>query len=145
MADVKGNYRHGYYGTPTYSTWANMKYRCGRKNNRNNYEKISYCERWEKFENFLEDMGIRPDGTTLDRIDPYGNYEPSNCRWADITTQENNRTNNKKYLFEGEMLTLNQIAKRANISRSNLANKIYIYKMSMDEAVKLLKGEMTYR
>jgi hypothetical protein len=43
------------------------------------------------------------------------------------------------------MLTLNQIAKRANISRSNLANKIYIYKMSMDEAVKLLKGEMTYR
>lgn len=142
---MAGNYKHGFYGTPTYKSWASMKYRCGRETSRNNYKNIHYCQRWEKFENFLEDMGVRPPGTSLDRIDPYGDYEPSNCRWADIFTQENNRTNNKKYLFEGEMLTLNQIAKKTNVSRSNLANKIYIYKMSIDEAVKLLKGVMTYR
>lgn len=90
-------------------------------------------------------MGERPEGTSLDRINPRGNYEPENCRWADILTQENNRTNNVFYLLNGEKLTLTQIARKYEISRSNLANKIYIYKMDIKEAVTLLlskkKGE----
>jgi hypothetical protein len=52
---------------------------------------IRVCERWrENFQNFLSDMGERPEGMTLDRIDPTGNYEPSNCRWADAKTQRRN-------------------------------------------------------
>lgn len=92
-------------------------------------------------------MGVRPEGTTLDRIDPNGNYEPSNCRWADILTQENNRRNNRKYLIDGETLTLPQIARKYGISRSNLANKIYISGMDIESAVAYLltKGGMTYR
>ncbi len=131
-----GNFKHGMYGTPTYKSWSEMKHRCDKA--RGNYRDISYCERWNDFDSFYADMGDRPAGMTLDRIDPYGNYEPDNCRWADIYTQENNRTNNVYYTFNGEKLTLTQIARKYEISRSNLANKIYILKWDMDEAVRYL-------
>ena len=140
---MAGNYRHGMYGTPTYKSWSEMKRRCDK--NIGHYAKVSYCEEWDKFENFFRDMGVRPEGTTLDRIDPYGNYEPSNCRWADIITQENNRRNNRKFEYKGELLTIAQIARKYDISRSNLANKIYLQKMDITEAVDYLRGGMTYR
>lgn len=140
---MAGNYRHGMYGTPTYKSWSEMKHRCNK--NRGHYAKVSYCEEWDKFENFFQDMGVRPEGTTLDRIDPYGNYEPSNCRWADIITQENNRKNNRKFEYNGELLTLAQIARKYDISRSNLANKIYLHKIDITEAVDYLRGVRTYR
>lgn len=137
------NIKHNMYGTPTYKSWANMKYRCGK----GCWKNITYCDRWEKFENFYEDMGVRPENTTLDRINVNGNYEPSNCRWADDETQQNNKTSCKYYCIDNKRLTLAQIARKYKVSRSNLANKIYIYKMSMKEALDYLKGleGLTYR
>ena len=64
---------------------------------------ITVCERWESFENFLADMGERPIGKTLDRIDVDGNYEPSNCRWATQSEQMNNTHRSVKY--QGKTLT----------------------------------------
>ena len=131
--------QHGMYGTPTYKSWAEMKSRCDHPHrSTGHYENITYCERWKDFRNFFEDMGIRPEGTTLDRIDFTGNYEPGNCRWADIYTQENNRSDNRFYYINGERLTLAQIARKYEVSRSNLANKIYIYRMDMESALSYL-------
>lgn len=149
MAEHKGNYRHGMFGTPTYKSWSEMKSRCDHpERSTGHYENITYCERWAKFENFFADMGERPKGTSLDRINTLGNYEPRNCRWADSFTQENNRTNNVFYNFDGETMTLSQIARKYNISRSNLANKIYLLKWDIETAVSYLvtkKEVRTYR
>jgi hypothetical protein len=82
--------------TPTYNSWRGMKYRCTLPSQTDNYKNygalgVRFCDRWNVFANFLEDMGVRPEGMTLDRIDPTGNYEPSNCRWADAKTQAANK------------------------------------------------------
>ena len=90
------NLRHGMSGTPTHNSWCSMRQRCLNPNELN-YENyggrgITVCERWlDSFENFLEDMGIKPEGKTLERIDVNGNYEPSNCVWASHTDQCFNR------------------------------------------------------
>ena len=82
--------------TKTYTTWLSMKQRCLNPNHtfysyyggRN----ITICDRWKSsFKNFLEDMGERPEGKTLDRINSNGNYEPNNCKWSTSKEQISNR------------------------------------------------------
>lgn len=86
------NNGHGMEGTPTYNSWHSMITRCGDPNNKNYYGRgITVCERWNIFKNFLEDMGIRPNGHQIDRINNNGNYEPSNCRWVTPKQNSNNR------------------------------------------------------
>jgi hypothetical protein len=96
-----GTHRMTY--SPTYKSWAMMIQRATNKNlpYAKNYSLrgITVCEQWLQFDNFLADMGERPDNTSLDRINNDGNYEPSNCRWADRKTQLSNRRKYKTNLI----------------------------------------------
>lgn len=96
MAKVK----HGLINTPPYRTWRSMKMRClvPKATSYAAYGGlgIKIYEPWLDFASFLADMGLRPEGKTLDRKDSYGDYTPENCRWATPVEQQHNRRIIKK-------------------------------------------------
>jgi hypothetical protein len=106
--NAQKNTKHGYWNTSTYRIWRAIIQRCNNPNCSTFHyyggRGIKVCDRWLKFENFLKDMGPRPEKLTIDRIDNDGNYEPGNCRW--VTHKENCNNRHRKnrdiniYLFD---------------------------------------------
>jgi hypothetical protein len=116
--------RHGGYvgrkATPTYSSWSAMRNRCLNPNHPGfkNYggRGITVCERWSDFALFLADMGERPAGLQLDRIDNSKGYSPDNCRWTTQAENLNNRRSNVMLEFAGQRLNVTQAAKLRGIN-----------------------------
>ena len=104
---------HGLSNTPLHKTWRQIRQRCYNPNNRE-YDKIGgmgiiMCDRWLKFENFLEDIGSRPtDKHVMVRINDDNDYELSNCRWITKKEQANNRKTNRYLTIDGETKTLSE-------------------------------------
>lgn len=106
--------------TREYNAWNAMKERCGNPKtsfyHRYGGRGITICDRWiNSFENFLEDMGPKPDGTSLDRKDVNGAYSKSNCRWATSIEQANNTTRSRILSFNGLTMTVSQWARHIGV------------------------------
>lgn len=115
---------------PMYTTWYGMKTRCTNPNHKNwdiyGGKGVKYCDRWESFENFLEDMRATWEpGLTLDRIDGNGDYEPGNCRWASQKEQANNRRSNVNIACpDGVTRTITKAAEHYGMAPGTLAARI---------------------
>ena len=128
-AAQKTTLKHGRSHSPTYKSWTAMKVRCLNVNHVA-YEAyggrgINICQRWhDSFENFLEDMGERPIGYSLDRIDPDGNYEPGNCRWATARIQGNNRRSTRFLDCNGMILTVSEWAEVTALKKGTIRERL---------------------
>lgn len=122
---AKRSTTHGKYETREYKVWEDMKSRCisktGKAYKQYGSRGIAVCERWNKFENFYEDMknGYRDD-LTLDRIDNNKGYYKENCRWTTWEVQENNRSNNILVKHNGKWYIPMELLKMTNLSRSTI-------------------------
>lgn len=118
------HFKHGMIKDVVYKAWCSMIERCSNPNNPRyrayGGRGIEVCKEWLKFENFYADMGNRPSGCSLDRINVNGNYEASNCRWATYKQQNRNRRNNKLIEFNGEVKCLSEWAECVGIKTHTL-------------------------
>ena len=128
MAQFAATHGHTRGGkiSPTYWSWLGMIGRCRYPKHpffhRYGGKGVKVCERWLTFENFLADMGERPEGMTLDRLDSAKDYEPGNCRWA--TRKEQARQNCRRTMFNGKPMSRVEIAAALGIGQGALYYRI---------------------
>ncbi len=129
---------HGLSDTPTYKIWCGIKKRCYQKQSSVYYKYggrgIRMCARWKNdFETFLEDMGERPAGLTIERKDVNGNYEPGNCTWVTSFKQASNRRNTVR-AYPNE--SLSETARRVGVNYKYLHKLYRVFGLSIEEAIK---------
>lgn len=123
--------KHGMSRSYTYVSWGAMIQRCTNPND-SAYKYygergINVCDSWLKFKNFFRDMGIRPKGLTLDRIDNSLNYSKANCKWATRMQQARNMRCNKMIEYQGKIKCLSEWVDISGIKRSTLENRLDHY------------------
>lgn len=127
----------------TYRAWSEMHSRTSGIN-RSNIEKnrrtykdrgIAVCERWESYENFLVDMGERPEGLSLDRIDNDKPYSPENCRWASSEVQALNKQNTIRVTLDGVTMPLKTWCEKLNKPYGTVWYRIKVSKMDVESAL----------
>lgn len=132
---------HGLSHIPEFRVWTAMKYRCNNPRcpcyNRYGGRGIKVCDQWaHSFENFLADMGRRPDAKhSLERKDNGLDYSPNNCIWAVAETQTNNRRNNVRLPFRGQSKTIAQWARTLGIEDGTIRARLFRWRWSIDDAL----------
>jgi hypothetical protein len=119
------NKTHGMFGTSTYHVWIGMKERCCNPQNCNyhNYglRGITVCKKWKaSFQEFLKDMGVKPYGLSLERINNNKGYSPANCKWATTKEQSYNRRTNVYIEHNGDKMILIDWARRLNTGATSI-------------------------
>lgn len=121
------NLIHGFSQTKLYRKWADMLQRCNnpKSTNYKNYgaKGVEVFQEWRSFENFKEwalNNGYK-EGLTIDRLNPSGNYEPSNCKWSTRKEQDRNKRNTRIVVINGERMSLKELSERTNLNYSFLA------------------------
>lgn len=126
--------------TPEYRTWNNIRQRCSNQNNTDYHlyggRGIRVCAEWESsFEAFLGDMGPKPSPAhSIDRIDVNGDYCPSNCRWATVSEQANNKRNSRRFEAFGESLTSAEWGERFGLKPWTVYNRVS-FGMTVEQAL----------
>ena len=126
------NTKHGHSAgggrTPEYTAWNSMMQRCGNPRAQSyawyGGRGITICEAWHDFSAFERDMGPRPAGHSIDRINNSGNYEPGNCRWATRKQQQRNMRSNKLLTFNGKTQPLAAWAEEAGLTNETIRNRL---------------------
>lgn len=135
------NKKHGLKNTRLYRIWQNMKARCQIKNTENYHyygkRGIKVCDEWKNnlllFYEWAMNNGYQ-DNLTIDRIDINGNYEPANCRWVDMKTQNKNRRNNRNITYQGKTKTLAEWSEIKNVSANTMLARIDKLGRSIEKA-----------
>jgi hypothetical protein len=122
----------------TYSSWLNMKNRCDNQQGQDYHHYggrgIAYEPRWADFENFLADMGVKPKGLTLERVDNSRGYSKENCKWATRKDQSRNRRDNVRLTYKGETRVIGEWSEILGISKSAIRSRL-AYGWSVEEAL----------
>jgi hypothetical protein len=128
---------HGMDGTPTYRVWISMKGRCSNESHKQYSEwggrGISICKRWQSFDNFFFDMGVKPKGLSIDRVDNNKGYDKSNCRWATPKQQAQNRRVTILVFHKGKSMFIDEFSKCIGLSESGARKRVYrLYSKNID-------------
>lgn len=130
--------KHNKHGTSIYRAWSKIIQRCTNSNDPDYKDYggrgINVCDKWLKFNGFFEDMGEKPNGTSIDRINNNGNYCKENCRWINNQEQQNNKRNNINITYKNRTQTLAQWSLELGICRGTLKNRIKNMGWSVEKA-----------
>ena len=130
---------HGLGKPSGYVTWCNIRQRCGNPKSQFYYRYggrgITVCDRWKKFEAFMEDMGEPPSGMTIERINNDLGYSKENCRWASRVEQARNRSTSSFFEHNGETLTLAALAEKIGMRYDVLHSRIHQRKWDITRAI----------
>lgn len=137
-AKKHGHRRINNVASPEYRVWRAMKGRCLNPSHKDypiyGAVGITVCERWHEFENFLADMGPRPEGTSIDRIDGTKGYSPENCRWATTKQQNRNRKSNRLLEFNGTTMTLADFTDISGLPKHVIYERVVRLKWPLNKA-----------